>query len=166
MGTSILVGCQFLFVAKFELRISCFSLWKKKVTNVQSIRFDKWNVKVINNQKSYIKFWTIWLKQLYESNIIKWNITEEHIEAGLQNEAVLTYLMSFSKLNIQKTKVMASSPITLWQIDGETVFELFFWAPKSLQMVTAAMKLKDAYSLEGKLWPTQTAYWKAETLLC
>ena len=70
------------------------------------------------------------------------------------------------KLNIQKTKIMASSPITLWQIDGETVFELFFWAPKSLQMVTAAMKLKDAYSLEGKLWPTQTAYWKAETLLC
>ena len=55
------------------------------------------------------------------------------------------------KLNIQKTKIMASSPITLWQIDGETVFELFFWAPKSLQMVTAAMKLKDAYSLEGKL---------------
>ena len=55
------------------------------------------------------------------------------------------------KLNIQKTKIMASSPITLWQIDGETVLELFFWAPKSLQMVTAAMKLKDTYSLEGKL---------------
>ena len=54
------------------------------------------------------------------------------------------------KLNIQKTKIMASSPITLWQIDGETVFELFFWAPKSLQMVTAAMKLKDASSLEEK----------------
>ena len=55
------------------------------------------------------------------------------------------------KLNIQKTKIMASGPITLWQIDGETVADLFFWAPKSLQMVTAAMKLKDAYSLEGKL---------------
>ena len=55
------------------------------------------------------------------------------------------------KLNIQKTKIMASSPITLWQIDGETVFELFFWAPKSLQMVIAAMKLKDTCSLEGKL---------------
>ena len=53
------------------------------------------------------------------------------------------------KLNIQKTKIMASGPITSWQIDGETV-----GAPKSLQMVTAAMKLKDAYSLEGKLWPT------------
>ena len=61
------------------------------------------------------------------------------------------------KLNIQKTKIMASSPITSWEIDGETmetVQTLFFWAPKSLQMVTAAMKLKDAYSLEGKLCPT------------
>ena len=61
------------------------------------------------------------------------------------------------KLNIQKTKIMASGPITSWQIDGETVqtvSEFIFWAPKSLQMVIAAMKLKDAYSLEGKLWPT------------
>ena len=59
------------------------------------------------------------------------------------------------KLNIQKTKIMVSSPTTSWEIDGETVSDfLFFWAPKSLQMVTAAMKLKDAYSLEGKLWPT------------
>ena len=61
------------------------------------------------------------------------------------------------KLNIQKTKIMASSPITLWQIDGETMEmwqALFSWAPKSLQMVTAAMKLKDACSLEEKLWPT------------
>ena len=58
------------------------------------------------------------------------------------------------KFNIQKTKIMASGPITSWEIDGETVetvADLFFWAPKSLQMVTAAMKLKDAYSLEGKL---------------
>ena len=55
------------------------------------------------------------------------------------------------KLNIQKMKIMASSPITSWQIDGETAATLFFWAPKSLQMVIAAMKLKDAYSLEGKL---------------
>ena len=65
------------------------------------------------------------------------------------------------KLNIQKTKIMASGPITSWQIDGETVetVQTLFWgAPKSLQMVTAAMKLKDAYSLEKKLWPTQTAY--------
>ena len=62
------------------------------------------------------------------------------------------------KLNIQKTKIMASGPITSWEIDGETVETvawLYFWeAPKSLQMVTAAMKLKDAYFLEGKFWPT------------
>ena len=58
------------------------------------------------------------------------------------------------KLNIQKTKIMASGPITLWEIDGhsvETVADFILGAPKSLQMVTAAMKLKDAYSLEGKL---------------
>ena len=62
-----------------------------------------------------------------------------------------------SKLNIQKTKIMASGLITSWQIDRETWKQcqtLFVWAPKSLQMVTAAMKLKDAYSLEEKLWPT------------
>ena len=59
------------------------------------------------------------------------------------------------KLNIQKTKIMASSPITSWEIDEETVqCQTLFWAPKSLLMVTAAMKLKDAYSLEGNLWPT------------
>ena len=58
------------------------------------------------------------------------------------------------KLNIQKTKIMASGPISSWQIDGETMETVFSWVPKSLQMVIAAMKLKDAYSLEGKLWPT------------
>ena len=58
------------------------------------------------------------------------------------------------KLNIQKTKIMASGTITSWEIDGETletVADFIFWAPKSLQMVIAAMKLKDVYSLEGKL---------------
>ena len=62
------------------------------------------------------------------------------------------------KLNIQKTKIVASSPITLWQIDGETVETVSDFilggAPESLQMVIAAMKLKDAYFFEGKLWPT------------
>ena len=61
------------------------------------------------------------------------------------------------KLNIQQTKIMASGPITSWEIDGETVeivSDLFWGAPKSLQMVIAAMKLKDTYSLEGKSWPT------------
>ena len=61
------------------------------------------------------------------------------------------------KVNIQKTKIMASSPITSWQIDGETmetVADFIFLAPKSLWTMTAATKLKDAYSLEEKLWPT------------
>ena len=62
------------------------------------------------------------------------------------------------KLNIQKMKIMASGPITSWEIDGETVSDFILGAPKSLQMVTAARKLKDAYSLEGKLWPTYTTY--------
>ena len=72
------------------------------------------------------------------------NVKEESEKVGL-------------KLNIQKTKIMASGPITSWQIDGEQWKQwlpLFFWAPKSLQMVIAVMKLKHTYSLEGKLWPT------------
>ena len=73
------------------------------------------------------------------------------------------------KLNIQKTKIMASGPITSWEIDGEaveTVSDFIFGGSKITEMVTAAMKLKGAYSLEEKLWATQIAYWKAETLLC
>ena len=69
------------------------------------------------------------------------NVKEESEKVGL-------------KLNIQKTKIMASGPITSWHVDGETVetvSDFIFWAPKSLQMVTAAMKLKDASSLEEKL---------------
>ena len=77
-----------------------------------------------------------------ESLLMK--VKEESEKAGL-------------KLYIQKMKIVASSPIISWQIDGETVetvSDYVFWAPKSLQMVTAAMKLKDIYYLEGKLWPT------------
>ena len=79
-----------------------------------------------------------------ELNSLLMKVKEESEKAGL-------------KLTIQKTKIMASGPITSWQIDGETmetVRGFIFWAPKSLQMVSAAMKLKDAYSLEEKLRPT------------
>ena len=82
--------------------------------------------------------------------------SEEGLKSLLMNVKEETENIGL-KLNIQKTKIMASGPIISWQIDGETVetvLTLFFWAPKSLQMVIAAMKLKDAYSLEGKLWPT------------
>ena len=67
----------------------------------------------------------------------------------------LVELKQTSKLDIQKTKIMASGPIISWEIDGETVetvSDFIFWAPKSLQMMISAMKLKDAYSLEAKLW--------------
>ena len=80
-----------------------------------------------------------------ELNSLLMKVKEESEKVGL-------------KLNIQKTKIIGCSPITPWQIDGETVETvtdfIFGGAPKSLQMVIAVMKLKDAFSLEGKLWPT------------
>ena len=82
--------------------------------------------------------------------------SEEELKSLLMKAKVESKKVGL-KLNIQKTKIMASGPITSWEIDGETVetvAELILGAPKSLQMVIAAMKLKYAYSLEGKLWPT------------
>ena len=76
--------------------------------------------------------------------------SEEELKSFLMKVKVESEKVDL-KLNIQKTKIMASDPITSWELDGETVET---GAPKSLQMVTAAMKLKDAYSLEEKLWPT------------
>ena len=82
----------------------------------------------------------LWQKAKKELKNLLMKVKEESENIGL-------------KLNIQKTKIVASGPITSWEIDGETMetVSLFFWAPKSLQMVIAAMKLKDAYTLEGKL---------------
>ena len=89
----------------------------------------------------------------YADNITLMTESEEELKSLLmkvkeESEKVVL------KLSIQKTKIMASGPITSWQIDGETMRDFIFWAPKSLQMVTAAMKLKDACSLEEKLWQT------------
>ena len=97
----------------------------------------------INNLR-YADDTTLMAEREEELKSLLMKVKEENEEAGL-------------KLNIQKTKIMASGPITSWQIDGETVktvADLFSWASKSLQMVTAAVKLKDTCSLEGKLWPT------------
>ena len=94
----------------------------------------------INNLR-YADDTTLMAESKEELKSLLMKVKEERVKVGL-------------KLNIQKTKIMASGPITSWEIDGETVetvVTLFFWAPESLQMVTAAMKLKDAYSLEGKL---------------
>ena len=93
------------------------------------------------------------------SQTVRHNNTTPELIDGLQRVSLLMKVKEGSekvglKLNIQKTKIMASGPITSWQIDGEkveTVSDFIFWAPKSLQMVIAAMKLKDTYSLEGKL---------------
>ena len=95
----------------------------------------------INNLR-YADDTTLMAESEEEQKILLVKVKEESEKVGL-------------KLNIQKTKIMASSPITLWEIDGETVetvSDFIFWAPKSLQMVTAAMKLKDAYSLEEKCY--------------
>ena len=97
----------------------------------------------INNLR-YADNTTLMAESEEELKSLLMKVKEESEKVGLQ-------------LNIQKTKVMASGPITSWQVNGETVetvADFIFWAPKSLQMVIAAMKLKDAYSLEGKLWPT------------
>ena len=94
----------------------------------------------INNLR-YADDTTLMAESEEELNSLLLKVKEESEKVGL-------------KLNIQKTKIMASGPITLWEIDGETVetvSELFLGDPKSVQMVTAAMKLKDAYSLEEKL---------------
>ena len=94
----------------------------------------------INNLR-YADYTTLMAESEEELKSLLMKVKEETEEVGL-------------KLNIQKTKIMASGPITPWQIDGETVetvTDFIFWAPKPLQMVSAAMKLKDAYSLEGQL---------------
>ena len=94
----------------------------------------------INNLR-YVDDTTIMAEGEEELKSLLMKVKEEGEQVGL-------------KLTIQKTKIMASGPITSWEIDEETVetvSDIIFWAPKSLQMVTAAMKLKDAYSLEGKL---------------
>ena len=107
-----------------------------------------------------------WMKHTLESRFPRRNINNlkyaDDTTLMAESEELKSLLMKMKeesekvglKLNIQKTKIMASGPITSWQIEGKTVTDCFSWAPKSLQMVTAAMKLKDAYSLKEKLWPT------------
>ena len=110
------------------------------------------------------------LSILYISNVVNYSMLNQYYADDTtlmaeSEEDLKSLLMKVKeesekvglKLNIQKTKIMASGPITSWGIDGETVetvSDFIFWPPKLLQMLTAAMKLKDAYSLEGKLRPT------------
>ena len=100
-----------------------------------------------------------WMKNKLESRLPGEIYADDTTLMAESKEELNSFLMKVKeesekvgfKLNIQKTKIMAFGPITSWEIDGETVADFIFWAPKSLQMVTAAMKLKDAYSLEEKL---------------
>ena len=115
-------------------------MWKAELDEAQT------GIKIARRNISNLRYaddTTLIAKSEEELKSLLMKVKEESEKGGL-------------KLNIQKTKIMASRPITSWQIDKKTVetVTLFFWAPKSLQMVTAAMKLKDAYSLEGKLWPS------------
>ena len=89
----------------------------------------------------------------YADDITLMAESEEELKSLLMKVKVESEKVGL-KLNIQKTKIMASGSITSWEIDGETVSDFILGGSKILQMVTAAMKLKDAYSLEEKLWPT------------
>ena len=127
----ILSPCLFNFYAEYTMR-------NAGVDEAQvGIKIDGRNI----NNLRYTDDTTLIAESEEELKSLLMKVKEENERAGL-------------KLSIRKMKIMASGPITSWEIDGETVetvSDLIFWAPKSLQMVTAAMKLKDAYSLEGKL---------------
>ena len=115
-------------------------MWNARLDEAQARIKIAW--KSINNFR-YTDDTTL-MAESKELKSLLMNVKEESDKVGL-------------KLNIQKTKIMASGPIISWHIDGETVetvTDFIFGAPKSLQMVIVAMKLKDAYSLERKLWPT------------
>ena len=117
-------------------------MWNARLDEAQAgIKIARRNI----NHLRYADDTTLMAESEEELKRLLMKVKEESEQVGL-------------KLNIQKTKIMASGPIISWEIDGETVetvSDFIFWgAPKSLQMVIAAMKLKDTYSLEGKLWPT------------
>ena len=120
-------------------------LWNASLDESQAgIKIARGNI----NNLRYADDSTVMAESKEELKNLLMKVKEEREKVGL-------------KLNFQKTKIMASGPITPWQIDGETMktWQTFFsWAPKSLRMVTAAMKFKDSCPLEEKLWPTQTAY--------
>ena len=126
------------------LSLCLFNLYAEYIMRNAGLEETQAGIKIagrdINNLR-YVDDTTFMAESEEELKSLLMKVKEESEKVGL-------------KLNIQKTKIMASGPITSWQIDGATVTAFIFWAPKSLQMVISAMKLKDAYSFEGKLWPT------------
>ena len=128
---SMLSPCLFNFYAEYII-------WNARLDETQAgIKIAGRNI----NNLRYSNDTTLMSESKEELKSLLMKMKEESEKAGL-------------KLNIQKTKIMASGPIISWQIDVETVADFIFGAPKSLQMVIAAMKLKDTCSLEEKLWPT------------
>ena len=126
------------------MSLCLFNLYAEYITRNAGLEEAQAGIKIagrnINNLR-YADDTTLMAESEEELKSLLMKVQEESEKVGLN-------------LNIQKTKIMASSLIASWEIDGvtvETVSDLFFWPPKSLQMVIAAMKLKDAYSLEGKL---------------
>ena len=120
-----------------------FNLYAEYITRNTELEEAQTGIKIARRNTSNLRYTddtTLMAESEEELKSLLMKVKEETEKVGL-------------KLNIQETKIVASGPITSWEIDGETVesVRLFFWAPKSLQMVTAAMKLKDAYSLEEKL---------------
>ena len=121
-----------------------FNLYAEYIIRNTALEEAKAGIKIVRRNINNLRYGddtTLMAESEEEQKSLLMKVKEESEKVGL-------------KLNIQKTKIMASGPITSWQIDGETVetvSDLFLGAPKSLQMVIAAMKLKDAYSLEGKL---------------
>ena len=124
-----------------------FNLYAEYIMNNSGLEEAQAGIKIVGrniNNLRYADDTTLRAESEEELKSLLMQMKEESEKVGL-------------KLNIQKTKITASGPITSWEIDGETVetvSDFIFWAPKSLQMVTTPMKLKDAYSLEEKLWST------------
>ena len=131
-------------MSSYILSPCLFNLYVEYITRNAGLDEAQAGIKIAGrniNDLSYADDTTHMAESEEELKSLMLKVKEENEKVGL-------------KLNIQKTKIMASGPITSWQIDGETVTDFIFWVPKSLQMVAAAMKLKDACSLEEELWQT------------
>ena len=139
IGKGVRQGCK--------LSLCLFNLYAEYIMRNAGLQEAQAGIKISGRNINNLRYAddTILMAESEELKSLLMKVKEESENVGL-------------KLNIQKTKIMVPGPITSWEIDGETVAQLFLWAPKSLQMVIVAMKLKDAYSLEGKLCPTKTTY--------
>ena len=141
IGTSEITGCHLGNLVSLILSPCLFNFYAEYIMRNAGLEETQAGIKIAGRNINHLRYaddTTLMAESEEELKSFLMKVKEESEKVGL-------------KLNIQKTKIMASGPITSWEIDGKQCQTFFFWAPKSLQMVTAAMKLKDAYSLEGKL---------------